>query len=276
MKGDTDMDKAMILEEYDEEYFNYFYTQMIDKLKKFIEDAKNRPNQVDMNATVEFLDLTFGAMGAAELYYKHNLTEGRKAFYKATLAREWFYNEFPQKVYQISPENVSSYAYDSLYNAILCGNMERARYMAGLFGSICLDGIIEHQANVLLGYGLKYTILDEKLYAMEYIQKIEMSSNRRGMKQYIEGHARAFRGLIERNVEEFNRGLEFMLKHHIARLRKGMVPGRDEFFAYDSVALAMLAKDRGIAITVKHDLLPMEYLENTNINYAELQLFALD
>lgn len=38
----------------------------------------------------------------------------------------------------------------------------------------------------------------------------------------------------------------------------------------------MFARDRGIAVTVKHDLLPVEYLEDSDIDYAQLELECLD
>lgn len=40
------------------------------------------------------------------------------------------------------------------------------------------------------------------------------------MKQYVEGHARAFRGLVQRDEDEINKGLEFMLKHHVSRMKR--------------------------------------------------------
>ena len=92
------------------------------------------------------------------------------------------------------------------------------------------------------------------------------------MKQFVEGHARVYKGIIEQDAEEFNAGLSFMLRNHVARMKRN---GNtlEQYFAYDSVALAMIAKDRGIEITVKHELLPMSYLEKTDIDYSEIKLF---
>lgn len=63
-----------------------------------------------------------------------------------------------------------------------------------------------------------------------------------------------------------------MLKHHIGRMRRDG-SDLDVYFASSSVALAMLAKDRGINITVKHNLLCEEYLDEGEINYSELRLY---
>ncbi len=49
--------------------------------------------------------------------------------------------------------------------------------------------------------------------------------------------------------------------------------GRYEVSAYDSVALAMIARDRGIQVTVEHNLLPEEYFVEANINYDEITMF---
>ena len=74
-------------------------------------------------------------------------------------------------------------------------------------------------------------------------------------------------------IREINKGLEFMLRHHVGRMKRD---GRkkEQYFAYDSVALAMLAKERGINITVKHELLPEEYLEQTEIDYSAIEVIV--
>ena len=90
-------------------------------------------------------------------------------------------------------------------------------------------------------------IIDDKEQAREYIQRLEENKNKTGMKQYVSGYARAYRGIVECDEDEFNQGILFMLKNHAARMKKN---GREfeGLFAYDSVALAMIAKDRGIEI----------------------------
>lgn len=151
--------------------------------------------------------------------------------------------------------------------------MERAVHMANYFGRHKELETQQYLPNVLLGYGLKYAILDERENAAEYIQKLEDNKNKTGTKQYDKGYRRVFTGLLERNTEEFNEGLLFMLKNHRARMKR---PGNclEKYFAYDSIALAMLAKHRRIPITVEHELLPMSYLEPLDINYEEITLFG--
>ena len=210
-------------------------------------------------------------LGILELIYKKCVIESRKFFYKASKEREWFYIEYSKKRYKIDREDVTTYVYETLYNAILSGCKEQTIRMAELFGSYAEEEKDDHcLANILLGYALKYVILDDIEHAKEYIQKLEKNKSKRGMKQFVDGHTCAFRGLIERDEEEFNKGLEFMLRHHVSRMRRN---GRklEEYFAYDSVALAMLAKDRGMNITIKHELLPEEYLKEIDIDYSAIE-----
>lgn len=75
-----------------------------------------------------------------------------------------------------------------------------------------------------------------------------------------------FWGLVERDAELFNKGLTYILNHHVSE-----VEDLEKYFSYDGVALAMLAMDRGIEITVEHELLPMEFLESTQIDYAGIE-----
>ena len=51
--------------------------------------------------------------------------------------------------------------------------------------------------------------------------------------------------LVQGDEQDFNKGLEFMLNHHVSRMKRD---GRkvEQYFAYDSVTLAMLAKERGV------------------------------
>lgn len=252
-----------------EGYFEELYNESLDALNLYFEVIKKKP--LHMQHLTHSLENEYERLGIIELCYRKNLKESRKYYYRATLAREWFYKQIEKKEYDVELYWVSAIYFERLYDAILSGSKERAIYMANLYGSIEVD-VEVHPANILLGYALMYTILDDKEQALKYVQKLEESRTKRGMKQYADGNARVFRGLIERDEMEFNKGLEFMLKHHVARMKR---EGRylEQFFAYDCVAAAMIAKDRGISINVKHELLPMKYLEDTEIDYSELELF---
>ena len=221
---------------------------------------------------VNLLKINHEILGMIEFAYYNNVVKGRIHYYKASLAREWYYKEFPSREYNIDKFEVTTYSYESLFYSVLSGNREWAVRMANLFGSYKELETDEFLANELLGYGLKYVILDDKEHAEEYIQKLEDNKDKRGMKQYAKGYARAYRGIIERDTEEFNQGLLFMLKNHASRMVKN---GKNmmKYFAYDSVALAMIARERGIEITVEHELLPKNYLEETDIDYSKLKLF---
>lgn len=252
------------------EQIEFFWNSCIERIKIYnesiLENDSIKPKR--MNS----LEFCYKSLGMLEWVINNNLIEARKKFFLASMAREWYYMVFPTVKYEFSSMEVRTYAFESLFYAVLSGNKEWAIHMAELFGSYKELETQEHLANELLGYCLKYVILDDVEQAKEYIQRIVASKNKKGMKQYSNGYARAYRGIVERNAEEFNAGLLFMLNNHEARMKRD---GRefDARFAYDSVALAMIAKGRGIEITVKHELLPMSYLEKTDIDYSEIRLF---
>ena len=248
----------------------FFWETCIEELQEVYEYIREKDeNKANIMGELEFYNKSLGML---EWVFNNNLIEARKRFYIASMAREWYYMVFPTGKYEFSSMEVRTYAFESLFYAVLSGNKEWAIHMAELFGSYKELETQEHLANELLGYGLKYVILDDVERAKEYIQRIEASKNKKGMKQYSSGYARAYRGIVERNAEEFNAGLLFMLNNHAARMKRDG-RGFDGRFAYDSVALAMIAKDRGIDITVEHELLPMSYLEKTDIDYSEIKLF---
>lgn len=252
------------------QYFEELYESTLNSINESGEKIKSN-KRISMDYVIYSLENEFKCLGILELCYRKDLKAGREYFYKATLAREWFFEQIRKKEYEVSLDNVDCYTFPHLYDAILSGNKERAIYMAELFGSIEVPEKIK-PAVLMLGYGLKYTILDDKEKTLEYVKMLEDNKTKSGMKQYVAGEARAFRGLVERDEVEFNEGLEYMLKHHIGRMRREG-SDLDEYFATSSVALAMLAKDRGINITVKHSLLCEEYLQEVEVDYSGLKLY---
>lgn len=252
------------------EYFKDIYNDSQENIKSEVALIKSGKG----NIPYIYRGIEFDRSGLGKLEYL--LNKDRKAskenFYRATLAREWTYRAYEKKEYEIDDGYVTTYVYESLFDAILSGSKDRMIYMANLFGGRVEAEKDDFLPNVLLGYGLKYVILDEKEKAYEYIHKLEENKDRRGMKQYYEGYRRVYKGLIDRDEKEFNEGLEFMLKKHKSRMKRN-ARTLEQYFAYDSIALAMIAKERGINITVQHELLPMEYLEPVKISYDQIGLF---
>lgn len=244
-----------------------------DSCEKRIERCNKKINEksADPARLMNTLEFCYKSLGMMEMIYNKNMVEARKKYFLASMAREWYYKEYASGTYNINKQEVTTYSYESLFYGVLSGNREWAIHMASLFGSFKELETEEYLANELLGYGLKYVILDDKERALEYIQRIEDNGNKQGIKQFVSGYARAYRGMIERDENEFNQGISFMLKNHASRMKRN---GREfeGLFAYDSVALAMLAKDRGIEITVEHELLLTSYLEETDIDYSGLRL----
>lgn len=243
------------------------YVESIEKYDSWIKEKKGDLARI-ISGQIPYNEF----LGIIEMFYKRNIVNGRKCFYVASKMKEWEYNKFLQKTYNIYNEEVTTYSYEILYFAILSGNKKQRNIIANYLGSFEEEEKEEcNLVNTLLGYSLKYVVLDDTDNAIKYINQLEENKSKRGMKQIAEGHARALKGLIERNEKEFNKGLEFMLKHHVARMKRD---GRklEQYFAFDSVALAMLAKEREINITVEHELLPKEYLEDTDIDYSSIEV----
>ncbi len=204
--------------------------------------------------------------------YHHNIEEGKINFYKALLCDKWLMEKYVNYSDIIFPERINAYSYPSLFYGILSGNMKITRGRAELFGKYEDEEEGVHPYSRLLGFSLKYVILNDMQKADEWLDLLDQEKGTRGMKQVVDGYGRAMRGLIHLDEKEFNYGLEKMLKTHVSRMKK---EGNtlEQYFAYDSVALAMLAKDRGVNVTVKHDLLPEEYFLETRIEYDEIEIF---
>lgn len=250
--------------------FGELYKNYLDSIEKYNEWIKEKRGNLarivnGQKAYNEFLAIL-------EICYRRDVCKGKERYYTASKMQEWQYREYAKKQYDIYAEEITTYSFETLYDAILSGSREQMMLMANYLGSFEKEEEEEcNLANTLLGYSLKYIVLDDENNAMKYINQLEENKAKRGMKQYAEGHARAFRGLAQRDELEFNRGLEFMLKHHVSRMKRD---GRkiEQYFAYDSVALAMLARERGMNLTVKHELLPEGYLEESSIDYNTIEI----
>ncbi|MHC1686062.1 MAG: Imm49 family immunity protein [Clostridiaceae bacterium] len=253
-----------------DEYLKSLYEDRIESINEsrmLIE--KNLGNTPGIYEGMKFAR---NVLGILEYLLNNNVVESKKNFYRSTLVSEWIYNEYDKGKYKIRSGLVTTYGFESLFYAVLSGNKERAIHMANLFGGRPEEEKDDFFSNILLGYGFKYVILDDKENAYDYINKLEESKDKRGMKQYNNGYKRVYKGIIDRDEKELNEGLLFMLKNHKARMKRN---GNtlEQYFAYDSLALAMIAKDRGINIEINHELLPLEFLEPVDIDYSKLGIF---
>lgn len=250
-------------------YFEKLLEYNTEDLKENIEYIQNKKG--NLKAIAYSMRNQLKELGIIEACYKKQYDRAKVYFYKASKIQEWFYKNFGNAEYNIPSGEITTYSFETLYYAVLSGCNEQMICMANYLGSFEEEEKMEcNLANTLLGYALKYVVLDDVENAKEYIKQLEENKTKRGMKQYVEGHACAFEGLVLREEEKFNKGLEFMLKHHVSRMKRD---GRkiEQYFAYDSVALAMLAKERGINIVVKHELLSEEYLQETDVDYSKIE-----
>ena len=257
------------MEGYDKGYFEELLEESILRIDKTKERIKKLEGNIQYMYTI--LESNYNSLGIIRFILDEDLEKSKKNFYKGTLAREWTYDMYDNTGKVRDLGYVSAYVYECMLYGILTGSKERAIQMAMLFGGRAEAEKEDYIVNILLGYGLKYVILDDKEKAYEYINKIEELKDKRGMKQYFNGERRVYKGLIDRDEEEFNEGLSFLLKNHKSRMKRN---GNtlEQYFAYDSLAYAMIAKERGLEITVTHELLPIEFLEKTDIDYSRISL----
>lgn len=253
---------------------NYFEELERDENARILESAARLKKGIFLRNVYEIVSLEddYATLGTIDFCYKHDVTEGKRMFYKSSLCQAWLMEHYDEYKNKLCLENVTTYSYPTLYYGILSGNKNHMFKRAELFGKYVHMEQDEFLANKLLGYSLKYVMLNDVENANRWIEELQKVRNKRGMKQLATGQGIAMRGIINNNEEEFNEGLLKMLKNHVGRMKR---EGDCllQFFAYDSVALAMLAKERGINVTVKHDLLPDEYFVETDIDYDEITLF---
>lgn len=253
----------MINKEYLEAIINNLSRDIECNLNKI--NASEQPNpRLIMSISKDY------AMYGMVCFCDNHIEEGKIDFYKALLCDIWLMENYVDYTEIISPGRINAYSYPVLFYGILSGNMEITRQRAELFGKYDNEEKDVHPYSRLLGFSLKYVILNDVSKANEWLDILDNEKETRGMKELVNGHGRAMRGLINLDEKEFNKGLEKMLKTNVSRMKKEGYT-LEQYFAYDSVALAMLAKARGINVTVEHELLPTEYFIETSIEYDEIK-----
>lgn len=252
----------MINKEYLEAISNNF-SREIERTLNQINACKQPDPRLIMSIGKDY------AMYGMICFCDNRIEEGKIDFYKALLCDKWLMENYVDYTEIIYPGRINAYSYPVLFYGILSGNMEIARERAELFGKYKNEEEGVYPYCRLLGFSLKYVILNDIPKANEWLDLLDKEKETRGMKEMVNGHGRAMRGLINLDEKEFNKGLEKMLKTHVSRMKKQGYT-LEQYFAYDSVAFAMLAKARGINVTVEHELLPTEYFIETSIEYDEI------
>lgn len=243
------------------------FSEFIDKLKQ---DCLKDPFYCP--AYYLAFERDYLRLGLSSYIGHKDYKEGKICFYRAMLYRKWMYEhrEKYERVYKYYEMNSNIYRY--LYYAIIAGNWDMAITIAKYFKeNHKLDTDTCELYSIELGTIMENIILDNVDETNRAIDKLEASSSSKGYKKMAEGQAIAMRGLVNNDEVMFNNGLQQMLKNHVAKIkREGN--GIWEYFAYDSLALALIAKRKGMNITVEHELLPAEYLEDVEIDYDSITI----
>ena len=196
-------------------------------------------------------------LGLASIIGHKDVKEGKIFFYRAMLYRKWIYEHYERYEDYYDYYEMNSDIYRNLYYVVIAGNWDMAKIIAEFFKeNHKLDEDCDLYS-IELGTIMENIILDNKDEANRAIDKLEALSSSKGYKKMAEGQAIAMRGLVNNDEVMFNNGLQQMLKNHVAKIkREGH--GIWEYFAYDSLALALIAKRKGMNITAEHELLPAE------------------
>lgn len=256
-----------------EKEYEYFL-EVAEERNEDLEEISKLIKNENANLPLLYSDIEFDEtiLGITNFLINKDVIESKKNFYKATLAREWIYNSYDNNSFKIDQCEVTTYVYKSLFYAILSGSKEKMINLAKLFGGRIEEEKDDYLPNILIGYGLKYLILGDKKNFEKYAIDFESNKNKRGMKQIYEGYYKTYKGILDKDEKIFNEGLKCLLKNHRANMKKN-ANTIEMYFAYDSIALAILARNQGLEITVKHELLPIEFLEDSLIDYKSVSLF---
>lgn len=245
------------MDKIDVSYFeNLDWTSRCELSKRYIE-INDKSKHLAKNYW--WMSMDYKCLAIIQAYYFKNIKFAKIFFYQAYLFYKWCMENYKDYSDVIEKESVTTYQYGNMFYALLSGDVRYGIEAANLFGMYPELEKDDHKVTKMIGYSLKYTILDDKENALKHLDEIENRKDKKGMKRLATSFALALRGIVERNEEMMNEGLQNMFKTHVSQM-KSEGRGLETYFAYEAMAVAILAKSRDLNIKVSHRLFCKEYL----------------
>lgn len=204
-------------------------------------------------------------LGICEFILNKDLTACKNAMYNSAIAGirsiEWS-DKNP------GINDVTLLDFKFLFPALLSDSIDVVNEIAKLLGNRGKqDGAAVGKITVFTGYLYKYTVLDDYDKAKDYYDKLLTQKDT----DYTQYTRIVFDGILSKDKEKIEDGLSKMLLHYTKKVRY-IRNTLEERFCIRAVALAKLARMKGIDFQFDHPLAPKELIDFTEMKYDVLDI----
>jgi len=151
--------------------------------------------------------------------------------------------------------------YQGLLWALVSDSKEAIMELAEIIGGRGkVDRIGIDRFSYYCGYALKHIVLDDYEEALKHVEALEKYKD-----NSYSAYRVVFRAIIEHDQEMLNEGLLLMVEKHKRNRQYNRMD--DKLFSYQTVALAKLAKMKGLEVEIDDPIAPAEVIETHDIGY---------
>jgi hypothetical protein len=162
----------------------------------------------------------------------------------------------------VSPSYVSMISYKALLSALASGDEPLSKALAEKMGGrTSIEKEYDRPFDIAFGYALKHIVLSDLAAAAQWVDALEIACKDAENADFA-GYAKVLRAILSANQADANTGLAQVVDGHKRQcIGKGLFKDtEDELLCVWGIAIANLARMRGVAVEPIAPLIPADLL----------------
>ncbi len=244
---------------------------IVDECKKEIKEILQSARKEKEYYSYPELAMQYSKIAREQYVFHKQFEEGRKNAFRAALCQALVLEHYHELGICFDLFLLHHYTANQICFALMADHEKLAKRIA-------MDMEIHPEINedideyfLYPARALKYVVLDEKEKAEEVLAVWDSTKMKSKTKKMYESHGLAYKALLYRDEKMFNEALPKMFACHDKLRVETYGHTYWHEFSYEAIGLTMLARKRGMNVTVRHELLKDDYLQNIAIDYEALE-----
>ena len=249
--------------------YGEIYVRIKNIIEKYNERCLSEGLPKDPSGLFSSGNLHMQSIAIGDYVVNKDIVSMKNRFYNAAKAKELLLKFFDAMKDARPTSRVSMITYDSLFEAIISDSKELMHSLASLMGGrgkLDSDGISTFAYHT--GYVMKYLVLDNTEDVVKHVEAIDKLKKKPDL-----GYEKVFKAIIEKDEKMLDEGLRYLIDRHKTNKEYKGTP--DELFSIPAVALAKLAKLKGIKVEIDDEIAPAEVIEKHEVNYELLDFLKM-
>ena len=248
------------------EIYSEIFIEKKEELIEVLEDYKKKGLPKGVGMYYEELKELFNAIAVGEWVYNKNAKDAKINFYLESNMQKEIFLKYNNDIYNISESLISpSFTSQALFAALISDNEDTVLELAKRIGNNEIEQ--EGEGRIFypnLNMSLKNIILKEIKEASRYLERLKSIAEYKDMK-YYNGYEKVLSAILEKDKETVQKELTKMLDNHKKIRDYKQTP--NELLSLEVIALAKLANNYELNISLDCELAPKELIERHTIEY---------